>query len=114
MSTQVWLTFRQQDMTEGRGPLVQFGPAYASEQEAWDAVNNLGGVMGRRPGKNCYPMDKLEGVHTWQEAKERLGGASLLDYDVRPTSTTTAMTDAEAERIADDLAHIEQDLDEGA
>lgn len=72
----VYLTYRQTDMTEGRGHMEQFGPAYTTEQAAWDAVNELGGVMGRFPGS----MTKGE-AYTWQEYKAMMNHSS--DYDVR-------------------------------
>lgn len=83
-AVRVWLTFREQDMTEGRLGLAQFGPAYVTEQAAWDAVNHLGGIMGRRPGRNCSPMGELNaaGADTWQKAKAVVGYP--IDYDVRP------------------------------
>lgn len=82
-SVQVWQVFEQSDMTEGRGSLViRDSKVYATEQEAWDSINHLGGVMGRRQGVNCWPVDKLKesGVTTWQGYKPVVGYPG--DYDV--------------------------------
>jgi hypothetical protein len=77
MTTTVWQVYEESDMTEGRGPMRPWGTAYGSEQAAWDACNELPGVMGRHPrdfggnwGKN------------WQEYKQRNRHAA--EYDVRP------------------------------
>lgn len=89
--TIVWQVYAQSDMTEGRGgmhPIPEL--VFDDKQEAWDSVNHRGGVMGRFPGKNCYPMGDLHGVTTWQEAKERVGYA--IDYDVRPLETAESTT----------------------
>lgn len=79
----VYQVFAQTDMTEGRGGLAPYGKkVFATEQAAWDSINDHGGVFGRLPGKNAWPIDKTKGVTNWQQYKERLGHAG--DYDVRP------------------------------
>lgn len=83
-SNAVWQVFQQGDMTEGRGGMVVRGDkVYRTEQEAWDSINERGGVMGRKP-PTCWPADQLRrnNVTTWQGYKKVVGHAG--DYDVRP------------------------------
>jgi hypothetical protein len=82
----VWQVWAQSDMTEGRGGMTPMaGLVFATKQEAWDSINRRGGVMGRKVGVNCWPMDKLTaaGATTWQEYEEVVG--MVGDYDVRPS-----------------------------
>lgn len=81
----MWQVYAQADMTEGRGPMTPMaGHVFPTKQEAWDSINDFGGVMGRKPGVNCYPMDRLKaaGVTRWQDYEATVGFAG--DYDVRP------------------------------
>lgn len=83
--TIMWQVWAQSDMTEGRGPMTPIADkVFRTEQEAWDSINDAGGVMGRRPGVNCYPMDKLKaaGVTRWQDYERTVGFVG--DYEVRP------------------------------
>lgn len=80
----VWLIYAQEDMTEGRRGLAPWGDrVFATEQAAWDYINDRGGVMGRHPSRACYPVDilKAAGADNWQKAKATLGYP--IDYDVR-------------------------------
>ena len=94
MST-IWGVFYNVDQTEGRGPVVlddKLG-LFVNEQEAWDAVNDKGGVMGRHPRN--WPDD---GPKNWQEYKAKHGYA---DYDVRPL------------KLNDDIYSVASDLEHG-
>lgn len=88
--TIVWRTYRESDMTEGRGSMVVFGPVYTTEQAAWDAVNDLGGVMGRHPKTGCFPAGECQeyGLDTWQKYNAHFKAKGYSDaygdYTVRP------------------------------
>lgn len=93
--TIMWQVWAQSDMTEGRGGMTPIGgKVFATEQEAWDSINAAGGVMGRRPGINCWPMDKLKaaGVTRWQDYERVVG--MVGDYDVRPVKVGDSADDS--------------------
>ena len=85
---QVWLIKRQSDFTEGRGHLeiVPNLGAWLSEQEAWDSINNFGGVQGTHPSKFDFGLWK--DIDNWQQFKEKHGWPG--DYDVIPVTICMA------------------------
>lgn len=44
----VFATYRNSDMTEGRGPMV-LDKVFSNEDDAYSYINKQDGVMGRRP-----------------------------------------------------------------
>jgi hypothetical protein len=77
-----WRVYKQSDMTEGRGYMQPTDELYDSEDMAWAAIGNRGGIQGRTVGRNTYDMDKLKGHNSWREFKEVMGYEG--DWAVRP------------------------------
>jgi hypothetical protein len=80
----VWVVWKQSDLTEGRGPMVQQGGYFLTEQEAWDSINERGGVQGSHCRNFTWGKDLPDGgrPQTWQQFKIANGYGG--DYDVRP------------------------------
>lgn len=78
----MWLVYRESDMTEGRGSMVALMELglFQTEQAAWDAINEAGGVMGRHPRN--FDWGPWAGAGNWQQYKEKNG--HFAEYDVRP------------------------------
>lgn len=112
----MWQVWAQSDMTEGRGGMTPMaGHVFAYKQDAWDSINDKGGVMGRRPGVNCYPMDKLKdaGVTRWQEYEAVVGFVG--DYDVRPVEVAqpraTPASGPDGPTVVEDLRSLLVELE---
>lgn len=87
---EVYVIYVQSDMTEGRGymKLASDLGAFTNEQDAWDKINDYPGIMGRHPKlNNTYPVDKVDGVTTWQEYAYKSGYEG--DYTVRSLRLNT-------------------------
>lgn len=79
--TAVWQILVNSDLIEGRGPMKPYDEkVYATEQAAWDVINDRAGVFGRHP--RHWPD---QNAMTWQEAKANNIPAGH-DYDVQPLS----------------------------
>ena len=67
----------------GSQPMRPDPEVWTDEQAAWDSINTLSGVYGRRLPLSCYPVERnLEhGIDTWQKYKAHYGYAG--DYDVK-------------------------------
>lgn len=59
----VWSTYRNLDMTEGRGPMV-LDKVFSKEEDANEYVMQQDGVMGRKPAD--FGNDSWEGMGEWQ------------------------------------------------
>lgn len=66
---QVWATYRNQDMTEGRGPMV-LDKVFMEESDAHAYINQQDGVMGRKPSD-------FGAVGGWQNTQ-------MGDWQVKP------------------------------
>lgn len=118
--TIMWQVWAQDDMTEGRGGMTPMADkVFATEQEAWDSINDHGGVMGRRPGVNCWPMDKLKaaGVTRWQDYERAVG--MVGDYDVRPVKVgddagVAQAAEIDAPTVVEDLQVLLVELEDGS
>lgn len=68
-----WQAYKNSDETEGRGPMVAYGPIFETEQEAWDFCKDHGGIMGRHPRN--FTWGDWAGCSNWQEyaAKNKYG-----------------------------------------
>lgn len=53
----IYLTQRNSDMTEGRGPMVN-DAAFADEQDAKDYIDKQTGIMGRSPQSGKWSTEK--------------------------------------------------------
>lgn len=69
----VYATYRNSDMTEGRGPMVM-DKVFIDEKDATDYINQQDGVMGRKPD------------HGWQNA-------NMGDWQVRPLTVLEHLLD---------------------
>jgi hypothetical protein len=80
--TYVYQILRQEDTTEGRGPMRPDPDVWANEQDAWDQINDLHGVQGRRP-PNCWPVPecKEHGIDNWQKYRAHFNYGG--DFTVR-------------------------------
>lgn len=94
----LYATYRQSDMTEGRGPMVQFGPVFRTVDEAWEAVNTLPGVQGSLPSQ-AWRLDKTIPTPTWQAFKFVTGREG--DYAVRPIHRLNPEFDAALKLVPD-------------
>lgn len=90
----VYFTRSQTDMDEGRGFMApDMSHAFTDEQAAWDSINDLPGIFGRRPGI----MSKGK-IRNWQQAK--LEKASFgCDHDVIRVPVTDQLLDPRMQEI---------------
>lgn len=92
-SDMLWQTSRQSDFTEGRGSMIPTGEFYLTEQDAWDAVNDLGGVQGSHPTRF---MGGRTPAGNWQEYKAAGGHP---DWDVIPVPRINPMFERAAVKL---------------
>jgi hypothetical protein len=59
----VWATYRNLDMTEGRGPMIM-DKVFLNEEDAHVYVNEQEGVLGRRPSD--FGKTGWEGMGEWE------------------------------------------------
>lgn len=72
----VWATYKNQDMTEGRGPMIR-DKVFLNERDAHDYINQQEGIFGRKAPEAG-----------WQNS--RLG-----DWEVKPISVLEHLDDTE-------------------
>jgi hypothetical protein len=81
LTRETWVVYRNADFTEGRGPMVPTGETFATEDAAWEAVGNRGGVQGcTADGARWGPFVKQRATD-WRDWKRIAGFPG--DYDVR-------------------------------
>jgi len=81
----VYLITRFTDFTEGRS-FVTDSTLFASEQDAWDQVNDLPGVQGSHPSTWSRAEGKFPTWQAFAAAGHRFGDYTVRRQEVRPTS----------------------------
>jgi hypothetical protein len=99
----VWATYRNQDMIEGRGPMV-LDKVFMEEDDAHAYINTKEGVFGRKPPEEGWHSSRMG---DWEVKPlpilESLGDLEHQVYNQNLESAYAKLTDSERQAIE---AHV--------